>query len=66
MNSCVLSGYETRMKYIFLDSSKGGEYADIDIIPEELVFQKTENFPAFFFMGNFAVFATKTGRKFFA
>ena len=37
------------MKYIFLDSSKGGEYADIDIIPEELVFQKTENFPAFFF-----------------
>ena len=45
-------------------SSKGGEYADIDVIPEELVFQKTENFPAFFFfMENFAIFATKTGQK---
>ena len=48
------------MKYIFLDSSKSGEYADIDIIPQRSVFQKTENFPESFFMENFAVFATKT------
>ena len=48
------------MKYIFLDSSKNGEYADIDIIPQRPFFQKTENFPESFFMENFAVFATKT------
>ena len=48
------------MKYIFLDSSKNGEYADINIIPQRPFFQKTENFPESFFMENFAVFATKT------
>ena len=48
------------MKYIFLDSSKSGEYADIEIIPQRPFFQKTANFPEYFFMENFAVFATKT------
>ena len=61
LDHCVLSGQETRMKYIYLDSSKSGEYADINFIPSRIVFQKTKNFPALFFVSNFAVFATKTG-----
>ena len=33
LDSCVLSSQETRMKNIYLDSSKSGEYADINFIP---------------------------------
>lgn len=58
LDHCVLSGQETRMKYIYLDSSKSGEYAGINFIPLRIVFQKTKNFPAFLFVSNFAVFAT--------
>ena len=33
LDSRVFSGQEKRMKNTSLDSSKSGEYADIDIIP---------------------------------
>ena len=46
-NSCVSSGQKISMKYIFLDSSKNGEYADINIIPQRPFFQKAANFPDF-------------------
>ena len=40
----VSSGQATGIKIIYLTSSKNGDYADIDIIPQKLVFLKTENF----------------------
>ena len=63
LDHCVLSGQETRMKYIYLDSSKSGEYADINFIPSRIVFQKTKNFPAFFFRVKFCRFCNENWLK---
>ena len=43
LSSCVISGQTPSMKYIFLDSSKSGEYADIHIMLWGPVFHM-ENF----------------------
>ena len=43
-------GQAIMIKVIFLASSKNGEYNDTNIISWILVFQKTENFSAFFFL----------------
>ena len=40
----VSSGQATGIKIVYLTSFKNGDYADIDIIPQKLVFWKTENF----------------------
>ena len=40
----VSSGQATGIKIVYLTSSKNGDYADIDIIPQKLVSLKTENF----------------------
>ena len=40
----VSSGQATGIKIVYLTSSKNGDHADIDSIPQKLVFLKTENF----------------------
>ena len=40
----VSSGQATGIRIVYLTSSKNGDYADIDIIPQKLSFLKTENF----------------------
>ena len=40
----VLSGRPTGIKVVFLASSKNGNYADMNIIPQILVFLQTEKF----------------------
>ena len=40
----VSSGQATGIKVVYLTPSKNGDYADVDIIPQKLVFLKKENF----------------------
>ena len=41
---CVSSGQATGIKYVYLNSPKNEDFADLNIIYKKLVFRKTENF----------------------
>ena len=53
LSFCVSSGQKKSTKFIFLDFSKSGEYADIEI--GDQFFKKTGNFPVSFHMENFCI-----------
>ena len=49
LDCCVSPERAMRIKIVYLTSSKDGDYADIYIIPQKLVFLKTGNFLLNFF-----------------
>ena len=47
-DSSFPSGQAIRIKIVYLASSKNGNNADMDIIPQSLFCRKTQNFPCSF------------------